>query len=194
MGIKQHRIDMTGKVINRLTVLRFQEKRDGRAYWLCKCSCGNETIINGTQLRRNPPQSCGCYRLEIQRLPSGESNFNRLLRVYKRSAEQRQLEFSLTEQEVRKIFSQNCFYCGTEPSNGKPPQKYYGEFLYNGIDRVDNSLGYLTHNVVPCCKQCNRMKNTLTREKFLTHIKKIYSYGMKIAAKEMKLKTQEDTK
>ena len=195
MGIKQQFIDMTGKVINRLTVIKFQEKRDGRAYWLCKCTCGKEKIMNGTSLRRkSPPISCGCFRMELQRKKPGESNFNRLIRIYKRNAKRRGLTFSLTNQEIREIFALNCFYCGTKPSNGNAPRKYYGDFLYNGIDRINNSLGYVLNNVVPCCKRCNYMKNNLTHEDFLIHIKKIYTYGTSIATREYELKNNGGSK
>jgi len=36
-----------------------------------------------------------------------------------------------------------------------------------GIDRWDNSQGYLADNVVPCCKDCNRAKNTRTPREFV---------------------------
>jgi 5-methylcytosine-specific restriction endonuclease McrA len=37
-----------------------------------------------------------------------------------------------------------------------------------GIDRVDNSIGYTPDNCVPCCTQCNRIKlDHLTYEEML---------------------------
>ena len=32
--------------------------------WLCKCKCGNEKIVYGTNLRRGLTTSCGCFRKE----------------------------------------------------------------------------------------------------------------------------------
>jgi hypothetical protein len=37
----------------------------------------------------------------------------------------------------------------------------------NGIDRVDNTLGYELGNVIPCCSVCNRAKSNLPLDYFL---------------------------
>jgi hypothetical protein len=39
-------------------------------------------------------------------------------------------------------------------------------FLHNGIDRLDNALGYTTANSVPCCKPCNQAKNDRSVDEF----------------------------
>jgi hypothetical protein len=49
-----------------------------------------------------------------------------------------------------------------------------GYYLYNGIDRVDNTLGYSKENCVSCCKICNYMKQVLTLEEFYSHIRRIH--------------------
>ena len=56
-------LDLTGEKFGKLTVL----KRDGstkndNALWLCQCECGNNTIANGTSLKRGDDVSCGCLR------------------------------------------------------------------------------------------------------------------------------------
>lgn len=55
-------IDMTGQRFGKLTVISPTKKRDKRGvvFWLCKCDCGNETIVSGTRLRRGETKSCGC--------------------------------------------------------------------------------------------------------------------------------------
>lgn len=59
-----------------------------------------------------------------------------------------------------KIFSQlisgNCAYCGSFPRNSVLYLRF--TFLYQGIDRMDNSKGYIPGNVVPCCLECNSIK------------------------------------
>jgi len=58
------------------------------------------------------------------------------------------LQFDLTlEWFIENIFTKPCFYCQ--------------EIGNNGCDRIDNSLGHLIANVVPCCDICNttRMDN-----------------------------------
>lgn len=56
------RIDLTGKVYGRLTVLNEAEPRGNNRYWHCKCSCGNEKIIYMGSLRSGETKACGCLR------------------------------------------------------------------------------------------------------------------------------------
>jgi hypothetical protein len=45
------------------------------------------------------------------------------------------------------LFDAVCHYClgDLNPTGG-------------GLDRIDNSTGHVCYNVVPCCRQCNRIK------------------------------------
>jgi hypothetical protein len=89
----------------------------------------------------------------------------------------RNLEFNITKEEFTAISQKNCFYCGLPPNKVfKAKKVYFGEFVYNGLDRLDNNIGYNLNNIVPCCFRCNRMKSNLSIEEFLTHIKIISSY------------------
>ena len=60
--------DMTGKVIDRLTVIE-QAPYDGIGHirWKCKCACGNEIVVRGNHLRRGNTRSCGCLNKETCR-------------------------------------------------------------------------------------------------------------------------------
>lgn len=54
-----------GKKYGYLTVIRkVENKNSSRAFWECKCDCGNTIIVNGTDLRSGHTQSCGCKRKE----------------------------------------------------------------------------------------------------------------------------------
>jgi hypothetical protein len=56
-------IDLTGKRFSRLTVLeRDGIGRTGKVTWRCRCDCGVERILTGTQLTSGNTQSCGCQR------------------------------------------------------------------------------------------------------------------------------------
>ena len=58
-------IDMTGRIIGRLTVIE-ECGRDaqGKVLWRCRCECGNEVIVRGSNLRNENTTSCGCYQRE----------------------------------------------------------------------------------------------------------------------------------
>lgn len=55
-------IDMTGQRWGKLTVQCRVESRNGetRAFWLCGCDCGQQTVVSGKYLRTGVTRSCGC--------------------------------------------------------------------------------------------------------------------------------------
>lgn len=64
-GKGHFRDDLTGQVFNRLTVVRFLgTNKQNQSQWLCKCECGNETIVNPTPLKSGHTKSCGCFNKE----------------------------------------------------------------------------------------------------------------------------------
>lgn len=57
--------DLTGERYGRLTVLRFLDTApNGHSRWLCKCDCGQETIVTRSNLLGGKQVSCGCKRRE----------------------------------------------------------------------------------------------------------------------------------
>lgn len=66
-GCKWHeprfpRVDLTGKKFGRLLVIEYVGRRPGKgdSHWRCKCSCGNESIVAGYNLKCGASRSCGC--------------------------------------------------------------------------------------------------------------------------------------
>ncbi len=69
----------------------------------------------------------------------------------------RDIEWSLTLEEYTEFIKLPCHYCG-----GALPK--YG----TGLDRKNNSIGYVKENVVPCCATRNDTKGAhLTYEEML---------------------------
>ena len=59
--------DETNNRYGKLLVLNRDFSKPGskkNGYWLCKCDCGNTTIVNGTKLRKGETKSCGCLKKE----------------------------------------------------------------------------------------------------------------------------------
>jgi hypothetical protein len=53
--------DMAGQRIHMLTVVSYAGRdARGQAVWLCRCECGTEKTVNGSNLRRGHHKSCGC--------------------------------------------------------------------------------------------------------------------------------------
>ena len=106
-------------------------------------------------------------------LPRGIAARNNVLAGYKVRAKQRNIEWNISDDIFYSLITMPCHYCGDLPSNVRRSGKYNGDFVYNGIDRVDNNLGYIQSNCVPCCITCNKMKLDMSLESFLAHIQKI---------------------
>ncbi len=169
----RHTENLKGREFGKLTVDRFHAIETNslgtrRTMWWVRCSCGSpEKKVRASSLLNGNTKSCGCLRIEnscrqlgIQHQPIR----NQVYWQYKYQATKRGLEWSLLDEEFKTLTSANCHYCG------KPPMNCKGGITYNGIDRKDNSRGYVTENVVPCCKICNRMKNTMSYEDFIAFI------------------------
>lgn len=61
--------DMAGKHFGRLKVVRYAEKRNGKHYWECVCTCGVTKVVIAQSLQQGKVQSCGCYQREIASKP-----------------------------------------------------------------------------------------------------------------------------
>jgi len=179
-------IEISGKRFNRLTVIKriYPNNRNNKVTWLCKCDCGNETIVSGADIRRGHTKSCGCLRNEkvgaLNRLNSPEIATKRqVINGYKNHARERNLKYELTEKQFTEITKRNCFYCGAKPSNRIAPRSNNEEYIYNGIDRLDSNKSYTIDNVVTCCKFCNAAKRDLSLPEFKAWIEKVYRNMLK---------------
>lgn len=68
------RINLTGQIFSRLTVLGFSNVgKSGNAFWNCKCVCGQERVVSAKNLKRMPNQSCGCFPKHAQSRENNKS-------------------------------------------------------------------------------------------------------------------------
>lgn len=176
--------DFIGKKFTRLTVIEdIGVIARGHRNFRCLCECGKSVIVDATKLNNGHTRSCGCIRKGTFQLSHrknyGEASMNSLILTYKSNARHRNYDFSLTKEECIILFKGNCFYCGCEPSSMTRGRGYNGEFFYNGIDRIDNNLGYILDNCVSCCKQCNFKKGSQNHTFFLQWIKRVYEHKFK---------------
>lgn len=52
--------DLTGQTFGKLTVIRINDFKRGRARFLCRCKCGNTTVVTSSNLQYGTTKSCGC--------------------------------------------------------------------------------------------------------------------------------------
>lgn len=134
-------------------------------------------------LHRGNTRSCGCSSYDAQkegvyRLEIGVASRNALFSSYKIKAKERGLDWNLDINEFQSITKQNCHYCGVEPKQEYGAGRPNGSYTYNGIDRVDNDLGYIKGNCVPCCIICNIAKHNMTKDQFLDWIRQVYIHSI----------------
>lgn len=92
----------------------------------------------------------------------------------------------LIVEEYFSISQTNCFYCNNAPSNlfnraqtdkkASIKAKENGNYIYNGIDRIDINLSHNKNNIVPCCYFCNFAKNKLPLSEFQNWIQRIQTF------------------
>lgn len=148
-----------------------------RSIWRFRCDCGNEVDKTLMDVRRGDTKSCGCVKrknIPTNTLPVGEASFNGLFVHYKRSAKSRGYEWCIEKEFFRKITKQPCHYCGSDPfGRHLTHASANGHYVFSGLDRVNNKVGYVESNVVPCCSICNRAKAALDAAVFLEWAKKV---------------------
>lgn len=64
--------------------------------------------------------------------------------------------------EMRRLFEQDCLYCGIDWSSG--------------VDRFCNTGGYYLSNLRPCCGTCNKAKGRMHGDHFVAHAHKYVDY------------------
>lgn len=175
-------IDITGQKFNNLLIIEFSHSINKRTYWKCLCDCGVETIKLGNNIKCGKTKSCGCLRKS--KLSKGETGLNRLFTSYKRLAKRRGIIFDIDKNQFKKLTQDDCYYCNISP-NLSISNKYtngitqkgidFGEYIYNGIDRKDSSMGYFVDNCVTCCNICNRAKSDMSYEDFINYINRFRS-------------------
>lgn len=167
-----------GDKFGKLTV---QEWNQDKKLWICLCDCGEITGARSYSLKNGRHKQCKkCWsgpRLKT-RLPNNLGLKRDFYRQYQNSAKKRNYEFSLSEKEFFDLIEKNCFYCNSIPSQKwMSGHNYTGNrtALFNGIDRIDNSIGYVKNNCTTCCSICNNSKSILTVQEWKDWIIRVYN-------------------
>jgi hypothetical protein len=88
---------------------------------------------------------------------------------FKRSAAARNIVFEITSDQFSQITRQSCYICGKENSH----------IHQNGIDRFDNTIGYIEQNCKSCCNTCNMMKNRFEYDRIISKFQQIYIHKIR---------------
>lgn len=186
-----------GDTFGRLTVDSISAPTAGRRTFTCQCVCGKKVTVRSGTLRGKRP-SCGCWHRdwasETFRKDPGEASFRALYRQCARGAKDRGIPFAVSEAEHRGLAVQRCHYCDAPPAFYNQYMKADGTIdrpdlsqatidnatIYvNGVDRVDNGIGYELSNCVPCCSMCNHAKRDHTVKDFVEWAARVAAFQLR---------------
>lgn len=180
------KLNLINNNYERLTVIKQANSIKGRSAWQCLCKCGNTVIVKTEHLRDLSTKSCGCLNKE-KRKHRAKNLYKKCQKYSPQEASARRIwkkqYAEMSFEDFYYLSQQNCYYCGNKPSNkqnaaskkSSQSMKDNGDFIYNGLDRIDNSLSHSKDNCVSCCKYCNYAKRERTLEEFKNWIIKIYN-------------------
>lgn len=177
---------MVGSKWGRLKIIAYLgRKRHGShghvGFYKCQCDCGTVVERNHSCLTQKQTVSCGCWKAEnvSKRFRKINTAFEDLWHQYRRGAKDRGFCWELTKDQFKNLTQGICYYTGRMPRNltlssssrkrmkrGLEPLPG-GVYIYNGIDRLDNEIGYIEGNCVSCCEEANRAKHKMSSSEFI---------------------------
>lgn len=81
------------------------------------------------------------------------------------SAKKRGYEWQLTRDEYEALVCADCTYCGAPAAP------------VNGVDRVNNNIGYIASNAATACEHCNYAKRKMTRLDFIKWARRVVAHS-----------------
>ncbi len=154
------RINFTNKKINMLTVIKKAESKNRRAFWLCKCDCGNEIKVMSQDLIYKTKYSCGCTRKPVvERKRKYETKNQRLYNIWHAM---KQRCYDDRKREYKYYGGKGIKICDEWLSNFEAFQEWSLKSGYKSnltIDRINAEKDYCPEN----CRWITQKENNLNR-------------------------------
>ena len=158
------------------------------------CDCGGSYSIKlSNTLKNNGNFMCRqCYAIRDSANFDKHWGYKSAYQRIKKDAVAADRVFEIKVDDFRYLCQQNCYYCNSIPSNlityrGKNSFTFR-YFMYSGLDRLNNDIGYTRQNVVPCCIICNRAKNSMPFKDFIDWLNRLTDYRQRMADEQAKQK------
>lgn len=155
---KRCRIDITGQTFGKLTVLRFDQRKNKQSYWMCQCECGTVVSVYGENLKRGMSRSCGCENRKVasqlmtkMHYKHGLSRTKEYTRDYARKAKDKRraldVDWNCTMgRELRKMFP-DCVVCHSTKN-----------LEIDHVRPASKGSGLKAGNATVLCRKCNHDK------------------------------------
>lgn len=174
-----------GDSVNSLTVLEIFRKIvpngrhkttgaqtfSGVIHFKSQCICGNVHICKGLDVVKGNIKSCGCTHLGKRVIGDIPRTFYRYLKV---QAGQRNIEFSITFEELAILFSKQKGLCALSGRHLVIPRLMKSNTRTASVDRIDSNVGYVTGNVQWVHVSVNYAKLSLSNEEFINLCRDVY--------------------
>jgi 5-methylcytosine-specific restriction endonuclease McrA len=105
-----------------------------------------------------------------------ESWSNVKFKSYEQYKSETDKQFELTSDEYYALRNGKCAYCDRPTT----------DVHCNGIDRIDNNVGYVKENCVTCCHDCNMMKLISTSQDFIGRTIKVATHAESVISRHIK--------
>lgn len=171
--------DLSGLRFGRLTAREVSHRKYQKVIWRCECECGEECFVAAGHLVSGHTTNCGCVRAEKVKAFNATRKgrpishwTSSIIAMLKGRAKAIHVEMLLNKEDIQELCLSDCTYCGMPPSNAL--KRAADVVLYQGIDRIDSSIGYVRSNCAPCCKRCNIAKNDMSLSDFKEMVARQY--------------------
>lgn len=166
---------LVGTKVNSLSIIG----KKGSNY-NCICDCGRSCVVKCAYVKNGTRKDCKCSNMDSpspgrKHIDAETSIYTGLTNQCRSAARQRGIEYSLSHSEYKSIVSMECLYCG-HPGDKRYSKRKGNSDLFivaNGVDRINNKIGYILENCVACCFTCNIIKNNQNVGSFIEQCKRI---------------------
>ena len=171
---RSRKIDLTGEIFGKWTVLQDSGEREenGNILWKCICECGTIKNVDGQSLKKRVSQSCGCLKTSY-----GELKILKIL-------EENHIKF-----ETEKMFD-DCIF---EDTNRKARFDFYinNTYIieYDGQQHFKPTGGWHTEESFLNIQKHDKIKNQYCFEHNLPIIRIPYTHYNELCLEDLKLET-----